>query len=80
MIFKYFEWIRLLRDMKRYQKVDDYTGTAETNHLYRFFPEGAVSSDGSRYHGLFRTGTENRKSKTGFMNIITGRSMTALSS
>ena len=60
MFFKYFEWIGLIRDMKRYQKVDDYAGKAETNHLYRFFPEGAVSSDGSRYHCLFRTGTENR--------------------
>lgn len=60
MFFKYFEWIKLIRDMKRYQKVDDYAGTAEMSHLYRFFPEGAVSSDGSRYHALFRKGTENR--------------------
>ena len=60
MFWKYFEWIKLLRDMKRYQKVDDYNGKAETDHLFRFFPEGAVSSDGSRYHGLFRKGAENK--------------------
>ena len=60
MIFKYLEWIRLLHDMKRYQKVDDYDGTAVPGHLFKFYPEGAVSSDGSRYHGLFRMGRENR--------------------
>ena len=60
MIFKYLEWIRLLRDMKRYQKVDDYDGTVKPEHLYKFYPEGAVCSDGSRYHGLFRKGRENK--------------------
>ena len=60
MFLKYLEWMRLLRDMKRYQKVDDYSGTAVPGHLYRFFPKGAVSSDGSPYHGLFRKGKENR--------------------
>ena len=34
MLFKYLEWIRLLHDMKRYQKVDDYNGTAVPAHLY----------------------------------------------
>ena len=60
MIFKYLEWIRLLCDMKRYQKVDDYDGTVRPEHLYKFYPEGAVCSDGSRYHALFRTGPENK--------------------
>ena len=60
MIFKYLEWIRLLRDMKRYQKVDDYDGTVRPEHLYKFYPKGAVCSDGSRYHGLFRKGRENK--------------------
>ena len=60
MIFKYLEWICLLHDMKRYQKVDDYDGTARPDHLFRFYPEGAVCSDGSRYHGLFRMGRENK--------------------
>ena len=60
MVFKYIEWMALVRDMKRYQKVDDYAGKAEPGHLYAFYPEGAISSDGSRYHALFRTGKENR--------------------
>ena len=60
MIFKYLEWIGLLRDMKRYQKVDDYDGKVKPGHLFRFYPEGAVCSDGSRYHGLFRMGRENK--------------------
>ena len=60
MIFKYLEWIRLLYDMKRYQKVDDYDGTVRPDHLFRFYPEGTVCSDGSRYHGLFRMGRENK--------------------
>ncbi len=60
MIFKYLEWICLLHDMKRYQKVDDFDGTVRPDHLFRFFPEGAICSDGSRYHGLFRKGRENK--------------------
>ena len=60
MIFKYLEWTRLVWQMKHYQKVDDYKGQTRPGHLYRFFPEGAVCSDGSPYHALFRTGTENR--------------------
>ena len=60
MFLKYFEWIALVRDMKRYQKVEDYQGEAKTDHLYKFYPEGSVASDGSRYHALFRKGTENK--------------------
>ena len=59
-IGKFFEVAKLLRDMKRYQKVDEYKGTAETDHLYSFYPEGALSSDGTSYHGLFRKGKENK--------------------
>lgn len=60
MFLKYFEWIVLVHDMKRYQKVDDYTGDPVQDHLYKFYPKGALCSDGSRYHGLFRTGRENK--------------------
>lgn len=60
MLFKYFELKKLRGDMKRYQKVDDYQGIAAPGHLYRFYPEGAVCSDGSRYHAFFRTGTKNK--------------------
>ncbi|MBR5094179.1 MAG: hypothetical protein IK095_03705, partial [Oscillospiraceae bacterium] len=60
MFLKYFEWIGLLRDMKRYQKVDDYDGQPKQGKLYKFYPEGAVCSDGSRYHALFRKGWENK--------------------
>ncbi|MCR4728642.1 MAG: hypothetical protein K5796_08345 [Lachnospiraceae bacterium] len=60
MIFKYLEWIGLLHDMKRYQKVDEYDGTLRPDHLVKFYPKDAVSSDGSRYHGLFRAGRENK--------------------
>ena len=60
MIFKYLEWIGLLWNMKRYEKVDDYDGTVKPGQLFRFYPEGAVCSDGSRYHGLFRMGRENK--------------------
>ena len=60
MVFKIFEWIHLLRQMKRYQKVEDYPGTPpRQDRLYAFYPEGAVCSDGSRYHALFRKGREN---------------------
>ena len=57
---KYFEWIDLLSKMKRYQKVDDYTGEAKIDHLYKFYPDNALCSDGSPYHALFRKGKENK--------------------
>ncbi len=60
MFLKFFEWIGLLWDMKRYRKVDEYDGQVKLDHLYKFYPEGAVCSDGSRYHALFRKGRENR--------------------
>ena len=53
MILKYIEWLGLARDMKRYQTVDDFKGDAKPNHLYKFYPDGAVCSDGSPYHALF---------------------------
>ena len=60
MVFKYFEWMHLLWQMKHYQKVEDLTSDPpRPDKLYRFFPEGAVCSDGSRYHALFRKGREN---------------------
>ena len=58
MFLKYIEWIKLLGEMKRYQKVDDYKGQIKPNHLYKFYPKGGVCSDGSPYHGLFRKGTK----------------------
>lgn len=61
MFFKYFEWMHLVWQMKHYQKVADYPGTSpKPDKLYKFYPEGAVSSDGSRYHALFRKGRENK--------------------
>ena len=45
MILKYIEWLGLARDMKRYQTVDDFKGDAKPNHLYKFYPDGAVCSD-----------------------------------
>ena len=60
MFLKYIEWIKLLGEMKRYQKVDDYNGQIKLNHLYKFYPEGGVCSDGSPYHGLFRKGNVNK--------------------
>ncbi len=59
MLFKYLEWMKLVRDMKAYQKVDDYKGDVQIDHLYKFYPEGALCSDGSRYHALFRKGNKN---------------------
>ena len=59
MVFKYFELKKLRRDMNRYQEIDDYKGDVKYNHLYKFYPEGAVCSDGSQYHALFRKGKEN---------------------
>lgn len=46
--------------MKRYQKVDDYKGKTKIDHLYKFYPEGAICSDGSQYHALFRKGKEKK--------------------
>ena len=60
MVFKYFELKKLRRDMNRYQEIDDYEGDVKYNHLYKFYPEGAVCSDGSQYHALFRKGKENK--------------------
>lgn len=60
MILKYIEWLGLARDMKRYQTVDDFKGDAKPNHLYKFYPDGAVCSDGSPYHALFRKGNQNK--------------------
>jgi len=60
MVFKYIEWMHLLWQMKHYQKVEDYPGALpKQDKLYQFFPEGAICSDGSRYHALFRKGKEN---------------------
>lgn len=60
MIFKFFELIGLLHNMKRYQKVDPYEGTIKQDKLYTFLPEGAICSDGSPYHALFRKGALNK--------------------
>ncbi len=61
MVFKVFEWMHLLWQMKHYQKVEDYAGAPPVpDRMYAFYPEGAVCSDGSRYHALFRKGRENR--------------------
>lgn len=60
MFLKYFEFMKLLFDMKRYQKMDDYQGEAKIGHHYKFYPEGAICSDGSRYHAVFRKGTKNK--------------------
>lgn len=60
MIFKIFEWMKLVRDMKRYEKIDTYDGTYELNHVYQFYPEGTLCSDGSTYHALFRKGSLNK--------------------
>ena len=60
MLLKYFELKKLRGDMQRYQKVKDYSGSAKPGHLYRFYPDEAVCSDGSQYHALFRKGTKNK--------------------
>jgi len=61
MFLKYIEWTKLVWDMKRYQKVEEYPGRDPVqDKLYKFYPEDAICSDGSKYHALFRKGKENR--------------------
>ena len=60
MIKKVLETLWLLHQMKAYQKVDDFKGEARLNHLYKFYPEGTICSDGSQYHALFRKGRKNK--------------------
>ena len=60
MVFKFFEWMHLLWQMKHYQNVDDYPGSdPKPGKLYKFYPEGTICSDGSKYHADFRKGWKN---------------------
>ena len=38
----------------------------ETEAWYRITPEGAVSADGSPWHGMFKKGQKKTKSSSGF--------------
>ncbi len=60
MIKKVLETLWLLHQMKAYQKVDEFNGEAKLYHLYKFYPEGTICSDGSEYHALFRRGRKNK--------------------